>query len=735
MYPRESGYGRSEKSNWRNRDDGRGKGGRGKGGKGKGGKGRSNDESRLPWHRKSEETRLNLAYGTFGQRRGHKPLIEEGVNFTNVTLKYSTPADRADLFTGLLKQLYGDQRFIVVETNGGIGGNTLSFLSDAQIDLVVTYEREIDRKAMLERNIAVYQLDDKSILRSTFSVDEDLSDLGDFCMYFDPPWLQYELPPEEDVTRAYKADYILEGMTLGTPDNPVPIERIITSYHNLYAFGLQVPPGYKLGEVEGFTVESLLIEKNGKVMSLFIYGARAGRDPQPADIDSLKLKYNLPQVPAGPQVLPPISAALPPSVTQVGGTLKALDPPMSIRGDDYDSPEEIEEEVKDDTPRIEVLSGNQEFENVAFTKLSGELAATKSISSHVSLILETILQNTPDYDTVEAVVSTKSNEATWKAAFTHITSDAMKNYETWEKLGDGLIKPSLRKYVHARYPNISPNLLTLIDINHLSTEFMADVSRRLNLRRHLRSEVPVTVKIDEDLLESFIGVLGYTADQVRRGLGGVIVDHFVEFIFTGVKLDVSESSKSVLDQQYGKRFKWGAHLDKTQTPVWAVTLQLAKNRYSSQVVTTPLGINHLREYDETFANPLASVIDTSIKGAETRAYDAALDRIQRSGFTVEVAKKLGLEQKSRLYDQKLFSQARQKAVMEGFIEIKFQNVGQSAITQNRYPATLVGYRNDKTSESLMSAVAENDIEAKNKALRSYVNQRMNRRQTKTQRYR
>lgn len=194
----------------------------------------------------------------FGTRNGIKGNPIEGLNFTLETLTYMTSHNRADQITRLIvsKMLSkGKKTFGVFECCAGIGGNTMSFLDNKAVQWVVSYELRLERREMLKRNLAMYNL---AAGNRAFVPDEGFTGVPpqykDAVLYLDPPWLPESIKGHEST----KEQYILHGIKIGDKT----LEQWIESCRQCAMIVMRVPPGYQLDPIPGFKIESQLLKNS-----------------------------------------------------------------------------------------------------------------------------------------------------------------------------------------------------------------------------------------------------------------------------------------------------------------------------------------------------------------------------------------------------------------------------------------------------------------------------------------
>jgi dsRNA-specific ribonuclease len=211
----------------------------------------------------------------FGTRNGITPKLEPVKNYTAETIKYMTPYARANEVTQGIVDRMPVRPFTVVECCAGIGGNTLSFLENPNIDKVISYEILPDRRLMLKNNIAAYHLGDKSEVEKTGFNGLRPEEAG-AVLYLDPPWL----PPDRPGHKAGKEEYILEGIRIGA----LTIEEWMEQSRHAAMVVMRVPPGYQLKPVQGFQYESQPIKKSLVIYATSEEGMRLAQEKQAATL-------------------------------------------------------------------------------------------------------------------------------------------------------------------------------------------------------------------------------------------------------------------------------------------------------------------------------------------------------------------------------------------------------------------------------------------------------------------
>jgi dsRNA-specific ribonuclease len=196
--------------------------------------------------------RSNLAEraeAIFPKRNGIKPVPVEGLNYDKDALTYTTPPNIADEMRDKICAQYGENRFLMIDTCGNIGGTSISFLDSPQIPFVLTYEIDPKYANMLRRNINSYNLGYKSIVQAKPFImpAKSIEPLKGCAIFFDPPWMAAHVSGWTSTSESY----ILEDIKLGD----YTLEEYLQQYSNsVYSITFHLPPGYRFKPVEGWSI-------------------------------------------------------------------------------------------------------------------------------------------------------------------------------------------------------------------------------------------------------------------------------------------------------------------------------------------------------------------------------------------------------------------------------------------------------------------------------------------------
>jgi dsRNA-specific ribonuclease len=152
-----------------------------------------------------------------------------------------------------------------------------------------------------------------------------------------------------------------------------------------------------------------------------------------------------------------------------------------------------------------------------------------------------------------AILTDASSLALYQKAFTHVSFDAVNNYEVYEQLGDITVNKFLVWYFHYRFSvsgtgifnsTLGVKIIARLRIKYGSKQQLSELAERLGFWEHIRvGEVLSQGKrlaALEDVFESFIGVTEYLIDQrLYRGLGYIVCYTMLSHWFDTIPIDVS----------------------------------------------------------------------------------------------------------------------------------------------------------------------------------------------------
>jgi dsRNA-specific ribonuclease len=135
------------------------------------------------------------------------------------------------------------------------------------------------------------------------------------------------------------------------------------------------------------------------------------------------------------------------------------------------------------------------------------------------------------------IVNKNTIKNVWLDVFTSMFSNPNpgENYETYESVGDAVVKYVFYIYLYERFPTISPSQLNQLKTDFLSTSWQGKLGGKMGLTDWLLipEELSSNLRIKEDMQEAFIGGIEVILNKVApsRGYSTTIVLYMYDQLF------------------------------------------------------------------------------------------------------------------------------------------------------------------------------------------------------------
>ena len=152
----------------------------------------------------------------------------------------------------------------------------------------------------------------------------------------------------------------------------------------------------------------------------------------------------------------------------------------------------------------------------------------------------------------EKIISYLLNKSTikeyWLPAFTseYENPNTGMNYETYEAVGDSVMKYAFYIYLYERYPYASKNQLNDWKTTYLSTSFQAEIGEKSGLNKWVcvPEVLSTNLKLKEDMIEAFCGAIDIILNRyTNRGYGTIIVMNMYKLLFDtfDFRMDINQA--------------------------------------------------------------------------------------------------------------------------------------------------------------------------------------------------
>jgi len=160
-----------------------------------------------------------------------------------------------------------------------------------------------------------------------------------------------------------------------------------------------------------------------------------------------------------------------------------------------------------------------------------------------NVIIPKALSDTdPNYEIMREKLVNGDAMKIWVKVFTHksFNPNGIDNYETIEHMGDTSMKTAFDSAVIQKYPDINEYDITLMNNYYVSKPIQRNISKELGLYKWLRTVIPLTIHVHEDLLEALFGGLFKIGDRViGKGNGYSLSSNLAARIYNVDDIDIN----------------------------------------------------------------------------------------------------------------------------------------------------------------------------------------------------
>jgi dsRNA-specific ribonuclease len=635
---------------------------------------------------------------------GKLPTVYDGWNFDKTTLSYMTTASRAaEIAVAIVHKMTG-YPIMVMEPCGGIGGNTIAFVREPKISKVITFEQVDERYAMLQRNVSIYDHDNKALL---YNVKFEHNILDKVVLYFDPPWLDDDIPAAVKYPKDYylkPADLKVANMTLDDylldktiqDVTPMMVWRLPPTFVSYKAptkfWQITVDKHTKDGEVQFVTL--FCVNKNiAKIMKSAdpeIPDFEYEREVVPTDLVPAETTWpsKSPPTPATAKPVTPATAKPPaksssaiPGITRKQTTELATD--KVVKRDVY---------VAIDGTYLTKLYTGQEYKEWETDVDTWRRGLLKYV---VSLVAGLLLLDDSD---AKRFVDDDAKKSVWYRVFTHesVDSKVSGNYENIETIGDAVMDLNFKKFLFRTNPDITEGLLSEFTSRYLESRALNFLAGQLKITRWCRNKDSKKTEsaLGEDLIESFFGAIDIVGDMIRDGFGSCCAYNLIHTIYEKHRFDytmATGTAKTTIIQMFGSKL----HLNKQQTDKFESISTTAVGNTTVSIYLPGPWLEFYKDHGHEIANPVGVGTAAEKDTAITAAWNEALANMNRHGITLEWAAELENISTLSALTSDIQTAVRLKANTASYTDIRF--VVKDGALQ------LVGFKEDRTRRVLKLA--------------------------------
>jgi dsRNA-specific ribonuclease len=247
------------------------------------------------------------------------------------------------------------------------------------------------------------------------------------------------------------------------------------------------------------------------------------------------------------------------------------------------------------------------------------------------------------WDRLDTILLDDDSLELYRKAFTHVSYDAVNNYEVYEQLGDITVNKFLVWYFHNRFTTatgiglfnsaLGVKVVARLRIKYGSKQFLSELADRLGFWDHVQMGEVVSsgkrMSVLEDVFEAFIGVTEYIIDRRFKmessvtGIGYMCCYQILRSFFESIPIDLSY--EQLFDAKTRCKELFDLFKDDLGTMVY---------EYEKQGQNSLVKIYRQTLQEKIFICSASSSINKAM--AEQQASEEALIVLGRQGFIKEI---------------------------------------------------------------------------------------------------
>jgi len=434
---------------------------------------------------------------------------------------------------------------------------------------------------------------------------------------------------------------------------------------------------------------------------------------------------------AGP---PPIPSKAPPTPPSKSPSVKSpsIKSP-SIKSPSVKSPSIKSPSIKSPSIKSPSIKGKSPMTNVYITDGSS-IPVDTWVGDIQAKVNEMISYIEPDQKKRNRYIDNEAMKI-WTKAFTHETANYNDNNKTLETFGDAVLRLYFINYLMQKFPNLGQSGYTNL-INHYQDRVrQGNMSSKYGLYDLININ-PKSIRDDKlagDIYEAFFGALFRVGDLVLPGLGGVLANNLIVYLYNQEDVDINRTQKdpkSAVTQMFN-RFRFG---DEAKTNYYkairdASLIEQNTNGTYTYVLILPAAVNQFllqhnidvdptKEYTGKNGNvTLGEGTSRDSKEANIEAYKLAYDVLRDSGFTPETAEDIKRDMDFGGLDSGLVQKAEAKARQQN-IKLLFGTPSGEVSTVQLKGRLVIG--DDIVLASYSYGVGETITSARERVLQMYI---------------
>lgn len=295
-----------------------------------------------------------------------------------------------------------------------------------------------------------------------------------------------------------------------------------------------------------------------------------------------------------------------------------------------------------------------------------------------NILPKCLSQTDPNYEESRTKLINQTAMSIWIKCFTHksFNPNGTDNYETIEHMGDTAMKTAFDSAVIQKYPGINEYEITLMNNYYISKPIQRDISFKLGLYKWMRSLIPVTIHVHEDLLEALFGGLFKVGDRViGKGNGYSLASNLSATIYNVDDIDINEILAHPRSQikEIIEKMRWheGSGLKFEDIEKITMNRDDPSKKWRYEIRLTKMALDYIKAAGANI--PVGGIIaiaeGSDKKVTSDSAYKQAVEFLKN---TYGITREWTFERSDKMAMQALETNTRDRLLKDGYNKVDYQ---------------------------------------------------------------
>lgn len=233
--------------------------------------------------------------------------------------------------------------------------------------------------------------------------------------------------------------------------------------------------------------------------------------------------------------------------------------------------------------------------------------------------LRNLFSNILNNESIINLLFSKKYENIWKKAFTDKSIDVKNNNETYQFIGNSLLKTIFPKYLTLKYPELEQGLYTNINSKYNSKIVHQELLTKINLYKYVLADDILlqnsATEIYSSAYEAIYGAIIEVADDIKFGLGFIIAYNLLVYLYQDIKINIVNC--------YPYRTEVEQIFARTEYKKKPVNVYHSNKYFVSSIYNNDI---------PNLINPIATIKETNKKEFDDKLYQQAYETLEKYGI-------------------------------------------------------------------------------------------------------